>query len=113
MEEAEEAYEKVMELAPDDIEIWLDYSSLMFEEGKNEEAIAIISEGIKNNTGAAELYYRMVAYLFANGQYKEAISYLEQALIADPEKYELLFEYLPQLQNNKVIIDIVNRYIGE
>ena len=69
-----------------------------------------MAEAIKNNPDAAELYYRMVAYLFAKGDYNEALNYLELALAADPEKHHILFDYLPQLQENKVILDIINRY---
>ena len=52
----------------------------------------------------------MVAYLFAKGEYNEALNHLEMALTADPEKHYILFDYLPQLQKNKVIVDIINRY---
>jgi tetratricopeptide (TPR) repeat protein len=83
---------------------------VLYEQEKFSEAIGIISEAIKTNPDAAELYYRMVAYLFADGQYNEAIHYLEVALSTDPEKHSILFEYLPQLQENKIIIDIINRY---
>src|SRR3546814_6209245 len=85
-------------------------SDLLFEQGDTVRAISIISEGIKNNPDAAEMYYRLVAYLFSDGQYNEALNTLQHALHMSPEKYELLFDYLPQLQDNKVIIDIINRY---
>jgi hypothetical protein len=52
----------------------------------------------------------MVAYLFAKGEYNEALAQLELALSSDPEKHFILFDYLPQLQSNKVIVDIINRY---
>jgi tetratricopeptide (TPR) repeat protein len=52
----------------------------------------------------------MVAYLFAKGEYNEALNHLEMALTSDPEKHYILFDYLPQLQENKVIVDIINRY---
>jgi hypothetical protein len=52
----------------------------------------------------------MVAYLFAAHQFGEALIYLETALNSDPEKHPILFEYLPQLHENKVIVDIINRY---
>ena len=108
--ESEKAYEKVLELNPVDIEAWLDYSSILFEQDKLDSAIEIISEGIKNNPDSAELYYRMVAYLFAAHQFSEALICLETALNSDPEKHHILFEYLPQLHENKVIVDIINRY---
>jgi tetratricopeptide (TPR) repeat protein len=100
----------VVELNPLDIDAWLDYSSILYEQQRLVTAIEVISEAIKNNPEAAELYYRMVAYLFAKGEYNEALNYLELALASDPEKHYILFDYLPQLQENTVILDIINRY---
>ena len=53
----------------------------------------------------------MVAYLFALGQINDALAYLETALVTDPEKHYILFEYLPQLQDNGLIIAVINKYI--
>ena len=110
MPEAEHAYEKVVELNPVDVDAWLDYSSILYEQTRLVDAIEVMSQAIKNNPDAAELYYRQVAYLFAKGDYKEALNFLELALSSDPEKHYILFDYLPQLQKNKVIVDIINRY---
>src|SRR5690606_28414578 len=106
-----EAYDKVLTLNPLDIEAWLDYSTVLYEQGRLQDASEIIAEGIKNNPDAAELYYRMVAYLFALGDKNEAIANLETALVINPEKHHILFEYLPQLQDNLLIVDIINKYI--
>ena len=108
--EAEQAYEKVVELNPIDVDAWLDYSSILYEQQRLVDAIEVIAQAIKNNPEAAELYYRMVAYLFAKGEYNEALNQLELALSSDPEKHYILFDYLPQLQKNKVIVDIINKY---
>ena len=35
----------------------------------------------------------------------------EIALEIDPSKHDILLEYLPQLQSNKIIIDIINKYL--
>lgn len=111
IEQSVDAYYKVLEYNPLDIEAWLDFSTVLYEQGRLLEASETISDGIKNNPDAAELYYRQVAYLFALGQHKEALVYLETALVTDPEKHYILFEYLPQLQDNNAIIEVINRYI--
>ncbi|MNI68202.1 Anaphase-promoting complex, cyclosome, subunit 3 [compost metagenome] len=95
---------------PTDIDAWLDYSSILFEQSKIEEAINVISDAITQNPNAAELYYRVVAYLFANGQYNEALNFLELGLATDPDKHHILFDYLPQLQGNQIITEIVKKY---
>src|ERR1700759_4027967 len=93
MPEAEHAYEKVVELNPIDVDAWLDYSSILYEQTRLVDAIEVMSQAIKNNPEAAELYYRMVAYLFASGDYKEALNFLELALASDPEKHYILFDF--------------------
>ena len=73
LEESEKAYEKVVELNPIDVDAWLDYSSILYEQQRLVDAIEVMTQAIKNNPEAAELYYRMVAYLFAKGEYNEAL----------------------------------------
>lgn len=110
-EKAEEAYEKVLELTANDIEVWLDFSALYYEQNKIQEAIDCVQEGIKSNPDAAELYYRMVAYQFSAGKQQNAINFLEIGLAIDASKHEILFEYLPQLKENKVILEIINKHL--
>jgi tetratricopeptide (TPR) repeat protein len=69
-----------------------------------------MAEAIKHNPEIPELYYRLVAYLFADGRYNDALNTLELALSISPEKHTILFEYLPQLQGNQIIVDIIKRY---
>src|SRR5690606_2384950 len=109
-EESEFAYNKVVQLNPTDVEAWLDFSSIYFEQGKYDEAIDVIADAIKKNPDASELYYRLVAYLFAQGKYNEALNFLELGLATNPDKFHILFDYLPQLQGNKTIVDIINKY---
>jgi len=52
-----------------------------------------------------------VAYLFALGQHNEALIYLETALVTDPDKHYILFEYLPQLNDNRLILDVIHKFI--
>jgi tetratricopeptide (TPR) repeat protein len=80
----------VVELNPLDVDAWLDYSSILYEQKRLVDAIEVISQAIKNNPDAAELYYRMVAYLFAKGEYNEALNYLEMAL-STPTRRNIIF----------------------
>jgi tetratricopeptide (TPR) repeat protein len=82
----------------------------LFEQSRLDEALEVISEAIKCNPDEATLYYRMVAYMFAAGKYTEALGFLELALNVEPEKHYILFEYLPQLQGNQIIVDIIKKY---
>jgi hypothetical protein len=53
----------------------------------------------------------MVAYQFSAGKQQNAINFLEIGLAIDPSKHEILFEYLPQLKDNKVILEIINKHL--
>ncbi len=53
----------------------------------------------------------MVAYLIAAGRYNEALNYLELGLATNPQKHAVLFEYLPQLQDNKAIAEVIKKYM--
>lgn len=88
----------------------MDFSSLFYEQKRIDDAINVITEALNINPESAELYYRLVAYLFASGQYNEALNFLEIALAFDPDNYQILFEYLPQLQGNKIIVEIIKKY---
>jgi hypothetical protein len=53
----------------------------------------------------------MVAYQFSAGKQQNAINFLEIGLAIDASKHEILFEYLPQLKENKVILEIINKHL--
>jgi tetratricopeptide (TPR) repeat protein len=93
-----------------DMDIWLDFSSMYFEQGNLSEAIAILYDGIKNLPDLVDFQYRMVAYLYSDGQYNEALNFLQQAITKDSSKLDQLFEYLPDLEKQSLIMDIINRY---
>jgi hypothetical protein len=39
------------------------------------------------------------------------MTYLETGLSISPEKHEILFEYLPQLQQNINVLQIIQKYL--
>ena len=75
------------------------HTSLNFS---NEELQALNNEKLK---AIAE------DYLFAMGEKNDALVYLETELATDPDKHYILFEYLPQLQENGTILEVISRYI--
>ncbi|KAF5276172.1 hypothetical protein FQR65_LT16443 [Abscondita terminalis] len=56
LDEAEKAYANVVELNPTDVEAWLDFSSIYFEQSKFVEAIDTIADAINHNPEAADCY---------------------------------------------------------
>ena len=58
----------------------------------------------------AELYYRMVVYQIKLGNYKEAFSYLENALTLDFDRHTVLYDLMPELKQQKAIYKLIAQY---
>jgi len=109
-DEAEINYNKVLELNPENEEIYLDFSALYYEQGEIETALEIICEGIEKQSKNALNIYRIVFYLIENGNEKEAYSLFEMGLNMDFEKHTSLFEFVPELKNNDRLIELIEMY---
>ncbi|MGO1243539.1 MAG: tetratricopeptide repeat protein [Sphingobacterium sp.] len=107
---AEGAFRKTVELDPEDYEAWLDFSVIYIEKSDIKSAIEIMTEAILINDDIPELYYRMAAYRFVDARFDLAMEHLESALGLYPEKAYLIFDYIPKLQGNSAIVDMVRRY---
>ncbi len=110
MDEAANAFGKVVELDPALGNIWLDYSNLLFEMGEKEKTLEIISEGIKHQPDNADLFYRMAACLLWLGKKKEALNYLQSALQLDYKKHKEIFRFLPELKKNRTVLDMIKSF---
>ena len=108
-----EAYEEASMLAPDDKEIWLDWSFIYYEQGEFDKAIDLIISGMDELPDESDYYYRVTAYLIAAGKYKEAFNYLENALILNFENHTILFEFFPHLETQKALFKIIDQFRKE
>ena len=109
-EEAEMAYKKVVELEPENPNIWLDFSGVQFEMEHCNMALETLMEGIKYHPQNAELNYRMSAYLLSLGKKQDALSYLHRALGLDFDKHTTIFEFRPSLKDNTGLTEIIESY---
>ena len=101
------SYQKVIELDPHNSEIWLDYSALLFQEEKFEEALGIMDEGLQQHPDDASLLYRKSAYLIKMGKVKQGYEKLESALDINFDKHMEMMDYMPQLKHDKNILDLI------
>ncbi|MBV6645413.1 MAG: tetratricopeptide repeat protein, partial [Cyclobacteriaceae bacterium] len=107
---AMDAYVEACELDPADVQIWLDWSFVYFEQGDFENALAIVDGGLRELQDNADLMYRSVVYLISQGKYKEAFNRLEMSLVLDFDAHEQLFEFFPNLQTQKALFKIIDQY---
>lgn len=105
-----DAYEEASSLDPSNIDIWLDWSFILYEQGDYEKAVELVLRGIEESPEASELYYRITAYLIIAGKYKEAFNYLENALVLNFENHQQLFEFFPRLETQKALFKIIDQY---
>ena len=96
---AEEAYNKALDLAPDNSEIWLDFAWFMIEMLRPEDALVLLSEA-RELVQHPELAYAFSACLFATGRRQEALVRLSDALEDNFQAYPHLFEWHPLLRTD-------------
>jgi tetratricopeptide (TPR) repeat protein len=92
------------------VETYINLSIIYFDQNRFEEAEDVIKEGIEELPENAELYYRLVVFLIKSGKYKEAFSYLENALTLDFEKHVILYELMPEVKHQKAIFKIISQF---
>jgi tetratricopeptide (TPR) repeat protein len=108
-----EAYEEAINLEPGILETYVNLSLIYFEEKRFEEAIDVVREGIEELPEESELYYRMVVFQIKMGNYKEAFSYLENALTLAYDKHTILYELMPELKKQKAVSKLIAQYREE
>ena len=102
-----------MSSAPDDKEIWLNWSFIYYEQGEPTKAADVLSQGMADTPKEPDFLYRMAIYLIEAGQFKEAFTYLENALILDFEGHKILFDFFPKLETQKSLYKIIDQFRKE
>jgi len=107
------AYEEAANLAPDDKEIWLNWSFIYYEQGEPKKATDVLLQGMADAPKEPDFLYRMAIYLIEAGEFKEAFTYLENALILDFEGHKILFDFFPKLETQKALYKIIDQFRKE
>jgi len=108
-----DAYEESAMLNPADIQTWLDWSFLVYEQGDMLKAINLIERGLEELPETAELIYRITAYQLANGMHKDALKSLENALVLNFEKHTELLEFFSELKMQKALYKLIEKHRKE
>ena len=69
--------------------------------------------GLDENPEISDYLYRISAYLISAGKYKEAFNYLENALFLDFDNHKVLFEFFPDLEIQKALHKVIERFRKE
>ena len=110
LEEAAAAYQRVIEIGYEDFDIYIDYAKLLYDGGYYKDCEKILAEGMLKFTETPELYYRMSGLQMELGRKKEGMTFLEHALELDYDKHSELLEYLPVLEHDAVVMQLIHSF---
>ena len=107
---AESAYQKVIQMEPDNHDIWLEYSHLLMVDNRADEALSLINNGLVFHPNDAELLYRLACYHYNTNHVNEAYQVLEAALDKNPDLCHSIFEYAPVMENDSNVLHLIDIY---
>jgi tetratricopeptide (TPR) repeat protein len=105
-----EIYEQLCQLEPVNAAVWLDWSSIYYDQGDYQKALNIIEMGLSDTPDRSDYLYRKTVYLLAYGKYKEAMVILEQALILNYEGHVQVYNFFEDLTIQKALFKIIDKY---
>ena len=85
LEEAIQAYDKAIEINPQDAEAWNNKGTALGMQGRYEEALVAFGKAIEINSSYAEAWYNMGAVFDLQGYYYPAIRAYNEATRINPE----------------------------
>jgi tetratricopeptide (TPR) repeat protein len=88
LEEAEKLLAEGVSLAPENVEVNLDYAALRLQQGKPKDAQVFAEHALKSAPDNARAQYMLASALFQLADYKAAKEQLEKAVVTDP-KFEV------------------------
>ncbi len=112
-DDADKAFKKVVELDPNNIDAWIDYSDFLYENNALKKALKTIRTAINNNADEnGDLHFRLIAMLIADNKLSEAKNKLHNLLQKDNKTVSRLYEIYPKANEIKEIVDIIALYKG-
>lgn len=111
LDKAVEEYTNAKDLRPDFGNTYLNISAIRIEQDRLDEAVDILSEGIRNSTSTHDLYYNRACCLSKLGRKAESLHDLDSALKLNPYlavwvRRDKDFE---SLKEEPIFIDILNK----
>lgn len=102
-------FRRATEISPEVPAPWVRYAEFYFKGGNTSKALEILLEA-EDSTAGAELYYCRAIILFSLGEKFDAMENLGEALQIDFDMHKILFDYLPELKEDREIKAIIKYY---
>ena len=105
-----ETYEQLSQLESVKPAVWLDWSRIYYDQGDYKKALSVIERGLSETPDESTYLYRKAVYLLAYGRYKEAMVFLEQALILNYDGHAEVYVFFEDLTTQKALFKIIDQY---
>jgi tetratricopeptide (TPR) repeat protein len=109
LDKAQECFWLAIESSPEDHQYWLKLAIFLLDTERPDEAVEVLEQAEDTAVGA-ELLYARVACLLAMGRRQESFSCLIEALQDDFDAHRLLFEILPELEQDAAMLALIATY---
>ncbi|MFW5658626.1 MAG: tetratricopeptide repeat protein, partial [Bacteroidota bacterium] len=107
---AYEALERALEIDDSDVETMRHWATMLADDNRTDKALEMLARGLQAQPKAVELAYLYAAIAFRVGRLNEAFVILENALMADFEKHQMLYDYCPEIANIRTIQELIAQY---
>ncbi len=91
-------------------EVWLNYSTSLYEVGETGRALEIVETGLQNIPNHCGLLYRLAALCYLSGQASAALFVLEKALELNANEHIQLFTFAPELRHATQILSCISKF---
>jgi len=109
-EQAEEIFETLIRVFPEDFEVWIDYSTLYSEQGNYALASDTLETAAFYLPDVHQINYRLAALNLKLNRINKASVYLEKALNSNYKDHSLLYLFDPSFENDKTIQTLIKQY---
>ncbi len=104
-------FERANEIAPENSLFWINHAAFLWETGRGEAALKVLDEA-EDHAVDGELIFARIACLFYLGRRQEAAYWLVDALEEAYEAHAILFQLIPELQEDPLITSIIRDFEG-
>lgn len=106
-EKARSAYDQALKTDPSDEETWLEYAEALVNMNDHNQAIELISEGLKTLPDNTSMIYAMAAIHYLKGNTSEGGFFLYEAYTNDKESLDSILERFSALKNNDDFLNAI------
>ena len=100
----------VVRVRPRNVNGWIELLNCMYQSELYQEGFEYAAHAFEQTDSKPIFVYYKTAFLFALGQSKQALIYLEHALTASPKLIKQFIEINPSILQHQQVVDLIARY---